>query len=111
MLCPTCGKEIPDDPVLCPRCGARLPRRKKVAALIPYRKGGKWGFCDRDRKTTIPASYDDARPFSEGFARIHLNEIWGFIDAKGNMVVPAIYDSVLPFGEGLAPVKHNGKYG
>lgn len=31
--------------------------------LIPFLKGGKWGFCDRDKKLVIPAVFDDAYAF------------------------------------------------
>jgi hypothetical protein len=31
--------------------------------LIPFLKGNKWGFCDRDKKLVIPAVYDAAFPF------------------------------------------------
>ena len=34
--------------------------------LIPYRKGDKWGFCDRNKKIVVECVYDWARPFSEG---------------------------------------------
>ena len=31
--------------------------------LIPFRKGDKWGFCDRKRKMAIPVVYDRVYPF------------------------------------------------
>ncbi|MBO9150584.1 WG repeat-containing protein [Chitinophaga sp. GCM10012297] len=31
--------------------------------LITFLKGGKWGFCNRDKKLVIPAVYDDAAAF------------------------------------------------
>ncbi|THU41254.1 WG repeat-containing protein [Niastella caeni] len=41
---------------------------QKVGSLpdrIPYRKGNKWGFCDRNKKIIIPVSFDDVRTFGE----------------------------------------------
>ncbi len=52
--------------------------------LIPYRKGDKWGFCDRNKKIVIGCKYDFAGPFSEGLSIVKLNGKWGFIDANGN---------------------------
>src|SRR5450756_110486 len=89
----------------------RAGKDEKVVALIPYRKGDKWGFCNRDRKMVIPTVYDSVYLFSEGLAPVHLNSKWGYIDTKGNMVIPAVYDSVDPFSDGLAPVHLNGKWG
>lgn len=36
--------------------------------LIPYRKGYKWGFCDKNKKIIIECKYDFAWFFSEGLA-------------------------------------------
>src|SRR5450756_194429 len=112
MLCPSCGKTIPDCSTLCPGCGTKLASgKKKVAALIPCRKGRTWGFCNRDREMVIPAIYDSADPFCNDFARVSLSGKWGFVDASGNMAIPAIYDGALSFREGLARVNLNGKWG
>jgi len=82
-----------------------------VAALIPYRKGNKWGFCDRNLTMVIPAVYDLAYPFSGGLASVRLNGSWGFINSKGAMVIPAVYDYAGSFSGGLASVQVNSKYG
>jgi len=34
--------------------------------LIPYRKGKKWSFCDRNKKIIIPIVYDEANSFRDG---------------------------------------------
>jgi hypothetical protein len=31
--------------------------------LIPYRKGDKWGYCDRNKKNIIPADFEEASLF------------------------------------------------
>jgi len=51
--------------------------------LIPYRKGDKWGFCDRNKKIIIPIKYDDAEDFLGELARVKLNGKWGYIDKNG----------------------------
>jgi predicted nucleic acid-binding Zn ribbon protein len=84
---------------------------QKLAALIPYRKGDKWGFCDRDRKMVIPAVYDSVDLFSDGLAQVELNLKFGFVDTKGNMVIPAVYEWVESFSEGRAIVSLNDKRG
>lgn len=79
--------------------------------LIPYRKGDKWGFYNKDKKIVIPIKYDYAKPFSEGLAPVKLNGKWGFIDKEGKEVIPLKYDCAWCFRKGLAYVELNGKYG
>ena len=55
--------------------------------------------------------YKNIGDFSEGLARVKLNDKWGFIDKTGKEVVPPKYDETGNFHEGLAKVKLNGKYG
>jgi hypothetical protein len=87
-----------------------LKKIQKIATLIPYRKGDKWGYIDKQGEIVIPIQYDDAGFFSEGLARVRVNGKYGFIDTKGNMVIPAVYDEAYGFSEGLAQVKINGKW-
>ena len=56
-------------------------------------------------------SYEDAAPFSEGYAAVQKNGNWGFIDEKGNVVIPLEYLSASLFVDGLAAVKKDGKAG
>ena len=62
----------------------KLKKIQKIATLIPYRKGDKWGYIDKKGKIVIPIQYDDAWPFSDnGLARVKVNGKWGYIDKKG----------------------------
>ena len=88
-----------------------IKKIQKIATLIRYRKGDKWGYIDKQGEIVIPIQYDDAGFFSEGLARVRVNGKYGFIDTKGNMVIPAVYDWAGDFIEGLANVEINGKYG
>ena len=89
--------------------------KETMVFLIPYRKGYKWGFCDRNKNLIIKPIYDDAYPFSEGLATVGIGELpntkYGFIDKKGNLVIQPKYDLVRSFSEGLAIVELNGKWG
>ena len=48
--------------------------------------------------------YNNIYDFSEGLARVELNDRWGFIDAAGIEVIPCKYDNVFSFSNGLAVV-------
>ena len=84
---------------------------QKTLVLIPYRKGNKWGYCDRDKKIVIKPVYDDANPFSEDLAAVKINGKWGCIDKKGKMIIQTVYDDIRPFYDGLAAVTVDDKWG
>jgi len=88
----------------------------------------KYGFIDNNGILVIPCIYDYAYYFSEGLARIYIdNSIkrdyyteqhlkWGYIDKTGKIAVPCIYDSASDlydyasdFREGVALVSKDGK--
>jgi len=118
MICPNCGKEIPDESKICSFCGGKITSTKKrkysnlkiilpivivvvllfssfavyqvikthgdgnneqeittpniqePPALIPYKKGDKWGYCDSSKKILIQPAYDEVGFFSEGLAKV-----------------------------------------
>ena len=73
--------------------------------LIPIRKGGKMGFCDRDRRMIIPATYDSVEQFREGFARVLRDNKYAFIDRRGRNITGFKYDHAgHEFSDGLAVV-------
>lgn len=119
VVCPSCGYTNSEGSRFCLKCGAALvvaedpdaSKDQRVATLTPYRKGDKWGYCDRDRKVIIPAIYEWGGSFAEGLAPVQLNGKHGFIDTTGNMTVPAVYDDAEPFSEGLAGVTFADNYG
>ena len=92
-------------------CGSKVASGKKVAGLMVYRKGKKWGFCDADGNVVIHAGYDLVLPFSGGVAVVELNGKWGLIDTGGSTVVPVTYDRAFPFNDDVVAVELNGKWG
>lgn len=81
----------------------------KLPDLIPYRKGDKWGFCDKNKKIVIPCKYDEAYPFNGKFARVtlyakkHLND--GLINMEGKEITPIKYDRIFSCGKDLFVLK------
>ena len=67
-----------------------------------------YGYIDREGKEVIPLIYDGAFNFSEGLARVAIEdsgkEKCGYIDTTGKEVIPLIYDGAYSFSEGLAMV-------
>lgn len=75
-----------------------------IPDLIPYRKGEKWGFVDKDKETIIPFQYDRAAPFSHGLATVRLGDKEGYIDKTGKLVLDTLYIEVGDFENGYAIV-------
>jgi len=74
----------------------------KDPALIPVKKGGKYGYINTSGKFVIEPQFDSAASFSEGLAVIEMDSKEGFIDI--------IYREAGGFYEGWSDVKLNDKW-
>lgn len=86
---------------------------QKGAALFPIIENGKYGYIDRTGKVIIKPQFDTAKRFSEGLARVRVDNKWGFIDPAGRIVIQPQFelesndhdnDPSLDFHEGMAAV-------
>lgn len=83
-------------------------------ALYYDRKKHLYGYINTSGRIVIPATYDEARDFSEGLAAVNVSTMsgsrWGFIDKTGKWVIPAKFSNEpYPFIEGFSSVqKANG---
>lgn len=59
----------------------------------------------------ISGSYEDAKPFADGWAAVKKDGKWGFIDTEGNVKIGFQFEDALSFGQHLAAVKVNGLWG
>lgn len=50
-------------------------------------------------------TYEDARPFVDGFAAVKKNGKWGYIDVSGSVRIDFRFEDALSFGQHLAAVK------
>ncbi len=91
---------------------AQTDTADRTPELIPYRKGDKWGYADKNKKIVIPVKYDYAGVFRNGRAMVRLNKMEGYLDKKGNEIIGIKYTLAMEFDPvGLASVQFNGKYG
>lgn len=75
------------------------------------KQNGKWGFATSDGQMYIDPEYEDAKPFSNGYAAVRQNGKWGFINKDNVMVIEPKYEDVRSFsGSGIAPVKNENGY-
>ena len=86
-----------------------------LANVLCYREHGlKWGYIGCIAEiliTVIIPQFDDAGPFSEGLAKVKINDKWGFINKSGKIVIDNVFDDAFSFREGMAVVKIDDKYG
>jgi len=58
--------------------------------LIPFRKGNKWGFCDKKKNILIDCVFDDVKRFQRGLASVLIGSPfsgkWLFIDITGKII-------------------------
>jgi len=73
--------------------------------------GGKWGYADEKDSVAIFPTYDYAKPFKNGIAKVARNKHWGYINTKNEEVIPLIYDVIMPSEDGVMRVCKNGKWG
>lgn len=79
-----------------------LSINNNLPELIPYRKGDKWGYCDRNKKIVIECVYDWVDFFYEGFALVWLNGTVNFISNKNETLLTEPVKHGQRFSEGLA---------
>ena len=72
----------------------------------------RWGYVNEQGEMLIKPQFEDAAPFSDGFAHVKLNGVECFIDSMGNVHYPP--DTLLwadDFHNGVAHVGKTGSYG
>lgn len=72
------------------------------------KKGGKWGFVDKEGNWFIEPMYEDARSFSNGFAAVQKEGQWGFINMDREICIPCQFTDAKDFtANGTVLVKEN----
>ena len=62
------------------------------SGLFPFLNDeGKWGYINRSNRIQIQSNYDNATPFSYGYASVKKGKYWGLIDIMGNEIIPFDY--------------------
>jgi hypothetical protein len=84
----------------------------EVEGRIRFKTGAnKYGFFGSKGDTVVPAKYDMAFDFKDGFAKIKSNGQFGFINTEGVEVVPPSYNKIANVAEGKAAVEIDGQWG
>ena len=76
----------------------------------PVERDGKWNFYNSDGGFISTVWYDEAHPFTEGYAVVRQGDEWNFIDRDGNLFSTVWFEKTYSFTYGFAVVKLNGEW-
>lgn len=77
--------------------------------LIPYRKGEKWGFADKNKKIIIPCEYDNVQPFNaHNLAIVEKNNKYYLMDKTGKILPNTEHGYIMQQSEDLYVVSEKG---
>jgi hypothetical protein len=68
---------------------------------------GKYGFMNAQGARIIPAIYDAADDFTDGYAIVSRNDKYGVIDTNGTFVIAAEHEFIYYLGDGFYQVKNS----
>ena len=71
---------------------------------------GKWGYANSKGKV-ISQLFDGADRFSEGLAKVKIDNQWGYIEVNGEIFIRPQFEDADRFSDGMAKVKIDGKWG
>lgn len=83
-----------------------LPSIIGIAALVPVKKGNRYGYGDAFGNLLIDYIFDDAKNFCEGLAAVKVGNRWGYIDKKGDYAAICEYTEARDFSGGMAIVRN-----
>jgi hypothetical protein len=73
--------------------------------LAKVKLGDKYGYVNTKGERVIPATYREAKDFTEGMAAVSTDGTsWGYIDKSGKVVISEKYLEANSFSNGLAKV-------
>ncbi len=68
--------------------------------------GNLWGFANSSGELYIDCQYEDAKPYSNGYAAVKKDGLWGYINAAGEFVIePQFIEAGNMTKQGVALVK------
>ena len=86
----------------------KLGRCYDQGAVFARKGSDVWLYVDGEQ---IGDAYEDAEPFSGGWAAVKKDGKWGFIDRKGVVQIDYQFDQALSFSQHLAAVSQDGLWG
>lgn len=79
--------------------------------LVLFSDNDKYGFKNRDNQIVIPAIYDAAIEFYNGYSSVSVQNKWGIIDTKGKIIIPLEFEQCGKVSENKVGIQNNGLWG
>ena len=70
-----------------------------------------YGVIDLQKKTVLPAEYEEVLPYSDGLFAARKNGLWGYVNEKNETVLDFQYPRAGSFVDGSAPAEIGGSWG
>lgn len=85
----------------------------KLPELIPYRKGNKWGYSNKNGNIIIQPQYSSAPLVNneDKYITLEKNGLKGIIDRKGNNIIPFVYNYIIKQDSNDIFIVKKGFYG
>lgn len=82
-----------------------------LAAVLRQDEEGEagYGFISTEDEMVVPAEYDGAVSFADGFGAVLLDGKWAYVNAEGRFITRFSYDTVDGFREGTAFARSGGQ--
>jgi hypothetical protein len=77
---------------------------KKTNAML-------YGYIRKDGSLLIKPQFHEASDYSNGIARVRVNQEWGYVNSAGRIIVNPQFETVENFQDGLGRVRVNGAIG
>ncbi len=79
-----------------------------VENLFKFRERTNFGFIDTRGNVIIPAIFDEATDFKNGYAIVKQSIKYGIIDKKGDFLFDPVKYKIVDFTEGMALIQTTG---
>lgn len=77
--------------------------------LIPFRKGEKWGFSNKQKELVIKPIYQQVTPFKDGFSTVHIDGKSAIINQSGKYVISPDSNAIMPIESNLFIIARRDK--
>jgi hypothetical protein len=79
--------------------------------MVIVREGLLYGYINAAGEYIIPAQYEEARAFVDGYARVKKNDKWGVVGIDGKEIIPCEYDRISHYNGTVWKVNKGELYG
>ncbi len=88
-----------------------IPKYSIELEWTVFEENNKYGYKDENGDKVIPAKFDHAENFKNGYAIVRIDQSRGMINTKGDFILKPEYSYIEGERNGLLKLEKDGKYG